>query len=53
METELLKTKRYRSTITPFTRVGEKDFGPSMTEPDMAMSMRELLKRHANGIADN
>lgn len=45
--------RRYRSSSQVKSCAGEMIIGKSLTVPDLAPSMRELLKRHQMGLVDN
>lgn len=45
--------RRFRSSSQVKSCAGEVIKGKSLTVPDLAPSMRELLKRHQMGLVDN
>jgi len=45
--------RKYRTSRDVISTKGEDNFPDSVTVPDLAPSMRELLVRHAQGITDN
>lgn len=47
------KVKRFKSSITAIPDVGEINTKESMTVPNMAMSVDEILRRFASGTLGN
>lgn len=45
--------RKYRTSLVAGNYKGEFNALPSVTQPNMVVSMREMLARHASGITDN